>query len=203
MKEILLQKPFFYNGFQHLVGRDKILKKLCQDYIMAKESDCILDVGCGTANIIDFLPNSCPYDGVDYDSYYIEHSRKKHINRKNTHFFKKDIDEVKNDITKKYDLILVLGVFHHIDNEKVSSFLHHTSKNILTKEGRLIVIDNVLTESQSFISRYIIKKDRGQFIRKENDYIQLFKGYFKNHSYDIRDDLLNIPYTHIITTCSN
>ncbi|OQW90969.1 MAG: hypothetical protein BWK78_05800, partial [Thiotrichaceae bacterium IS1] len=80
--------------------------------------------------------------------------------------------------------------------------LFRLAQSALKPEGRLITLDGVYTNDQSRLARWIISKDRGQFVRTEEGYSLLARQVFSNNQIVIRHDLLWIPYTHIIMECS-
>ena len=69
---------------------------------------------------------------------------------------------------------------------------------ILIPGGRITTIDPVFHESQSAISRFVVQKDRGLWVRSDYDYVGLFGEYFSAEiDYFIYRRLLRIPYDHI------
>jgi len=51
----LLEYPIIYRGFRFLFGSEKFRKNYAS-VIDAKQGDRILDIGCGTVNIRNYLP---------------------------------------------------------------------------------------------------------------------------------------------------
>jgi hypothetical protein len=56
-------------------------------------------------------------------------------------------------------------------------------------------------DDQSRAAKYLLSRDRGQFVRDEKGYTGLAKTRFDEVRVSIRHDLLHIPYTHIILEC--
>ena len=64
-----------------------------------------------------------------------------------------------------------------------------------------MTLDGVWEKGQSVVSRYLLARDRGRFIREEEEYAELALQFFRDVKPSIRHDLLRIPYTHIILEC--
>ena len=43
-----------------------------------------------------------------------------------------------------------------------------------------------------------VSRDRGEFVRRREDYVRLAEGCFARVESFVRHDLLRIPYTHLI-----
>ena len=62
-------------------------------------------------------------------------------------------------------------------------------------------MDGVYTEDQSSAARFFLDRDRGTFIRSEEQYRELASSVFHTVKSSIRHDLLRIPYTQIFLQC--
>jgi ubiquinone/menaquinone biosynthesis C-methylase UbiE len=67
----ILSRPTVYDAFQRLMGAQRRRRELATDYIRAQTGDSVLDIGCGTAEILNFLP-SVEYFGFDVSKQYID-----------------------------------------------------------------------------------------------------------------------------------
>ena len=61
----ILNLPFFYDLFQNIVGAPRVKKRIVDEFICPFPGAKILDVGCGTGSIRDYLPKDVSYIGVD------------------------------------------------------------------------------------------------------------------------------------------
>jgi cyclopropane fatty-acyl-phospholipid synthase-like methyltransferase len=96
---------------------------------------------------------------------------------------------------KTFDIAIVIGILHHLsDNEALSLFIN--AKKYLKNGGEIITVDGCYTEKQSQITKYLLKNDRGKFVRNLDGYLNLAKQCFKEVDFKISEDLLNITYTH-------
>jgi len=193
----LLTSAGGYSLFQKFVGAPKARRFLAETYIRASPGDRVLDIGCGTAEILDFLPQ-VDYFGFDQNSQYIAAAQAR-FGRQGS-FLCQDVNEALLGDLGRFDLVLALGVLHHLDDGEAEA-LFRLAKAALSPEGRLVTLDPCFVESQSPFARYVIRKDRGQNTRTEEGYVGLSRRVFAGVDSHIRHDLLNIPYTHIIMEC--
>jgi hypothetical protein len=100
-----------------------------------------------------------------------------------------------------FDVVLAIGVLHHLGDEEVDSMLNST-KSALNEGGRVVTIDPCFVEQQSTFARFLINRDRGRNVRTEQGYRLHFQSHFESVKSTVRHDLLNIPYTHCIFECS-
>jgi cyclopropane fatty-acyl-phospholipid synthase-like methyltransferase len=195
----ILNFPRIYNVFSKVIRSDA-RSVYVEKYVRVKEGDKILDIGCGTADILLNLPR-VDYYGLDVNQAYIEHAQKRFAGH--GVFLTAQIDK---DIIRKYslsdfDIALATGVVHHLnDNEALALF--EVAKAALKPGGRLITLDGCYMKNQSRISRFILCKDRGKYVRTKDEYLNLASTYFKRIQVSIHHDLLRIPYTHIIMECA-
>jgi len=193
----LLSLPPVYRLFQKLVGATRTRRTLAREYILAAPGDRVLDIGCGTAEILDFLPG-VDYVGFDQSRSYIESARRRHGSRGT--FLDRDVGAVDAGELGEFDRVLALGVLHHLDDPEVRR-LFGIAKARLRPGGRLVTFDPCYQEGQSRIARYLIDRDRGRNTRTEGGTLALAREFFPRAEATVRQDLLNIPYTHIILVC--
>lgn len=83
MKEIrsgirhALALPWVYDTFQNLVGayswRDRALQRFVSPAI--PQNGKLIDIGCGSAEVVRFLPKGVEYIGFDRNPAYIQHKQ--------------------------------------------------------------------------------------------------------------------------------
>lgn len=191
----VLSIPQVYCLWQKIVGDYKLRKIYCKDFIKAKEGDRILDIGCGPANMVEYLPENIDYVGFDDSELYIKNAKKK-FPQKNYEFFSKRVN-LAQDFDEKFDIIMANAILHHIDDSEAEKLISFASRN-LKQGGRFITYDGCFVSNQSQIKKLLLENDRGKFVRTKEDYFKLFSKYFNNIKVSIREDLYNIPYTIII-----
>jgi len=196
----ILSVPAVYTLFGELIdkksGGNTVLVK---EYIQPKENDKLLDIGCGTGNILHYLPKNIEYTGFDANHQYIEAAQKRYGHRAT--FICEQLNTTHLGKYSQFDLVLVDGVLHHLDDREALQ-LFKIAHVALKNGGRLITMDGVFVENQSSIAKWLISKDRGQNVRTQASYLELASQVFSNITTHIRHDLLRIPYTHFILECT-
>ena len=60
--------------------RHKYTRLIARQYIRYQEEQKILDIGCGPADILKYLPSDVAYCGIDLSEDYIRDARKQYPN---------------------------------------------------------------------------------------------------------------------------
>jgi predicted TPR repeat methyltransferase len=175
----------------------KVNQLFVDEYIRPQPGDHILDIGCGTAYILDFLPD-VQYIGFDMEYRYINYAKTKYGHRGEFLCKKVSPDAINNNT--KFELILAKGVLHHLNDDEATQ-LFTLSSGLLKETGRLITFDGCYTSEQSWLARYILSNDRGNFVRTKNQYVNLAQTVFSNIKTQLRDDFTRLPSTQIIMEC--
>jgi len=196
----IFDHPLIYQIFQYIVGYDQSIRKIVRDYVRPYEGMKILDVGCGTGFILDYLPEHIEYTGIDYSSEYISHAQKQYGERGT--FMQGDVSDVIGTPIGQFDEIIAIGLLHHLSDDKVDDLLSLVHKNLLP-EGRFVTVDPCYQNGQSRIARFIIGQDRGIYVRREKEYRDIALKRFTRVDSLITGTLLRIPYTHCILSCTD
>ena len=101
-----------------------------------------------------------------------------------------------------FDVVLATGVIHHLDDVQAAA-LFGLARLALRPAGRLVTFDGCRVPQQSRLARWLLAKDRGKFVRTQEEYLRLASARFANVELDLRHDLLRVPYTHLIMRCFN
>ncbi len=192
--------PKVYDGFQKLVGAGRLRTIYVHSYLRPEASARVLDIGCGTSEILCFLPDSVSYVGVDLSAEYIQSARKRYGER--GEWYCAPVSEMNVEEFGTFDIVMANGVFHHLGNSDAMHLAEIAAK-ALKPNGRFCSFDGCFTEDQSKVARYIISKDRGQNVREPEGYTALVRPYFSSVELSIRSDMLRIPYTHAIIVATN
>src|SRR2546421_12134127 len=59
-----LNVPFVYNAFSAAVGANALRRRLIENHVRAKPGDKVIDIGCGSALALQWLPE-VQYMGLD------------------------------------------------------------------------------------------------------------------------------------------
>lgn len=195
----ILSSATAYASFQNLVGAKQGRAIFIRDFVRPAAGDRVLDVGCGTAEIIDNLTN-VDYVGIDLSPKYIAAATAKYGGRGS--FYVADVSELKFKPEERFNIVMVMGVFHHLDDSAVLHLCRAVG-DILAPGGRLVSLDPTFVEGQHPLSRMLIKADRGLNVRGEPELKQLVGQAFREVKSTVRNDLMRIPYTHLMLECTN
>jgi hypothetical protein len=91
-------------------------------------------------------------------------------------------------------------VLHHLDDSHALS-LFKLARRGLKPGGRLVTYDGCFVAGQPKLARFVVSRDRGQYVRESAEYAKLASLVFPEVRSFVRHDLLRIPYTHVILQC--
>jgi cyclopropane fatty-acyl-phospholipid synthase-like methyltransferase len=194
----VLSNPNVYDFVQNVLGAGKLRKELVRKYVRPYDGMKILDIGCGTGEILEYLP-AVEYLGVDLSETYIRSAVDRYGERGEFHVGRAESAPWPKD--RSFDVVLSLGVLHHLGDGEVISFLD-SIKSLMDRDTRIVTVDPCFDDEQSSIAKSLARLDRGQNVRTEGQYRSLFEKRFRSVKSAVRHDLLNIPYTHcILASC--
>lgn len=188
-----------YKFATHLIGGEDVLERYAQNYIRYKPGYRILDLGCGPACILQHL-HDVEYVGLDFEEKYIAAAKAKYGNRGS--FFQRDVMTIQEGEFTNFDVVLATGLLHHLDDEVALGVLR-AARMALRPGGRLLTYDGCfLPTKQHPIDKWVLSNDRGKYVRKLDQYLNLANQHFDDVTPHIRQDLLKIPYTLLIMECT-
>jgi len=187
--------PLFYSLTQKIMSGEAQRSKIVRNVI--KENSNVLDIGCGTAKIIESIP-PVNYYGYDISKVYIKHAKKKYYSSK-IKFFCKRFTQSEIKKLPKFDYVLLFGIIHHLNDREVSN-LFLLLKKILKQKGKLLTCDPVFIKKQNILAKFLLNNDVGDNIRNKNGYLKLFNKHFKKIKSKLNVQKL-IPYAWFSTEC--
>jgi len=193
----LLDFPIAYRLFGKAIGGRRGRTIFVSEYLKPRAGDRILDIGCGEASILDYLPQ-VEYVGFDISPAYIAAATKHYGGR--GRFYCRAVTPDTIDEIGTFDIALANGVLHHLTDAE-SLDLFQLAFRALKNEGRLVTFDGCYLPQQSPIARYLLKADRGKFVRTPEQYLAIARKHFPVVNNAVRQDLLAIPYAHFIMEC--
>lgn len=190
----ILGRPSIYRLFEGMTGRDRAGRRLEQ--VLAIGSGArVLDIGCGTADILHYLPGDIDYYGFDVSGDYISAARARYGTRGS--FRVHAVTPAAADELGSFDVVMALGVLHHLTDAEADD-LFCVANKVLRPNGRVVTVDGTFVRGQNPLARLLLKLDRGQYVRTPEDYLVVARRSFPNVRARIIHDLLRIPYTHCI-----
>lgn len=190
----IMEVPLVYELFQHGISRADTQSWFVEEVIRSSINQRILDIGCGTAAVLTHL-SGCNYVGIDHNHEYIKKARA-HFGAKGE-FHCLDINDAKFKEFGTFDIVLLQGVLHHLNDDEVKQLIAAIPA-VLTAKGVLVTFDCALKKGQHPVARLLAKFDRGRHARSPEHYRSLIEPTFTVQQEIIRHDLLKVPYTHAL-----
>jgi SAM-dependent methyltransferase len=194
----ILSNSAIYNLLQQLVGADLLRREIVRTYLRPWPGARVLDLGCGTAAILDHMPD-VRYVGLDLSENYISKARARYSNRATLHTC--DAAELANRIDERFDLILACGLLHHLDDVAART-LFADARRLLAGNGRLLTVDGCWVGGQSTVAKLLLALDRGRNVRSPDSYAALARHSFDHVQIHVRHDVTWIPTTVCVMDCS-
>lgn len=193
-----LRLPALYNLFQDAIGGNALRRRFIQNHVRPRAGDKVIDIGCGPAQILPWLPK-VEYLGFDINDACIARAKRLH-GGKGT-FVVGDTRSLWDDLRfRDADIVIGLGILHHLDDGEAMQcvrFAHRALKPM----GRFVCLDACWIPNQGPVSRYIMSNDRGQNVRTEEKYCELVKQIFNKVETAIDTKPLRIPYVTVVLEC--
>ena len=190
-----LAAPAIFDLYQRLVGAPDMLQRFVADAIKPRSGDRLLDIGCGTGAMVPYLPRGVELVGVDISEAYIRAATVRYSDRGT--FRVADASDQSLDLGPPFDVAYASGVLHHIPDEPARRVIAGALSR-LKPGGRFVSIDPTLVPGQSWLSRTMVKADRGQHVRRPDQMAEIMVGH--EPSLTVVTDMLNIPYAQVIAT---
>lgn len=193
----ILARSGVYMLLQNLLARPERRSFFIDHYIAARPGDRILDVGCGPAMILNWLPK-VSYLGVDLNPIYIQDARARFGDRGT--FLVQDVRSLDLQTHANYTVVLALSLLHHLDDDEGMGLLAELQRR-MAPGARLITIDPARVPGQHWLARFLIERDRGRNVRQPEEYAALARRVFARVELFEHDDMMRVPYNHAVLTC--
>lgn len=195
----VLSAPWAYDALQRALGVARYRRALVRDHFALFDGARVLDIGCGTGELLQELPGRIDYLGVDLSPAYIERAQRRADPR--ARFVCADVDALEPGDAGPFDRIIGTGLLHHLDDAPAQRLLARAAR-ALAPGGFLLTVDPTLVDAQSPLARALIVRDRGRNVRSPEGYAALARPSFAVVGTQVRHDLLRVPYTHCILRCT-
>jgi len=171
--DFLAGKPAVFASLRKVLEAGFIRQKgIIKNVFQLSGEKKVLDIGCGTGEFAPLLKMS-DYWGVDICYEYMAYARKKTgekflVMDGNRLAFTRDV----------FDNILIMALLHLLKNEEVIHVLSE-AKRVLKPKGRVLVMEDAKIEAYgSAVVRFVQKYDKGNFIRKHEEYKEMMLHFF-------------------------
>lgn len=140
-------------------------------YLEKNHYDEIHEIGCSDGSLLEYIDlKNINYYGYDIDLTNINKAKRKYVN-KNIKFYCKSIEHISIKNNKK-KLFILIGVFHHINDNQILNFVKKLNKN-----DHVIALDGLYHENQNFFDLMIKKFDKGKYIRTYSGYKKVLLNF--------------------------
>jgi SAM-dependent methyltransferase len=197
LKERLLAVPAIYRLHGKVIGLGKDRSVYAREHVRARPGDRVLDIGCGPAEILGWMP-PVDYVGFDLSPEYVAAAKRRWGER--GRFYCERVSEASLDRHRDFDVVVATGVLHHLDDEEAEK-LFRLAHAALVPGGRLVTLDGVWTDDQSRVAKMLLARDRGEHVRRKEAYVELASRVFPKVRPTVREDLLALPYTLLVMEC--
>jgi SAM-dependent methyltransferase len=192
-----LQQAFassaWYDATQQLVGKGRAYRLVVREYARPRPGLRVLDVGCGTGELLPYLP-AVHYVGFDISESHITTARQRHGSR--GCFRVGDVGSVELR-AHDFDLAIIIGVLHHLDDSTVTA-VGQLLARALRPGARAVFLEPCRLRDQPLTATVTQALDKGAHIREPRKYHQLLRSAFDRLSMTIRTDVLWFPTRHVV-----
>ncbi len=167
-KNRILESSIGYSLWSAPLNRRKVEAVKQMLSAAGKESGAVLDIGCGPGSNTALFAG-WNYLGVDLNSKYIDDARARFVDAE----FKvgNATDPPVGD--RRFDVVLVNSLMHHLNDEQCSVMLRQISR-ICNPDGVVIVQEPLIPEPGEKLKHFFMLQDRGEYFRSLAAWQQLF-----------------------------
>lgn len=194
----VLRRPGGYQGLQDLLGAQRFQRRFAREWVRAEAGMRVLDIGCGTGSLLAHLPAGVDYHGFDDSPAYIEAARRRHGDR--GRFWQARVERQAIGELGRFDRVIALGVLHHLGDADAAALVGLAAA-VLAAGGALVTYDPTLVPGQGWLSRTLVKNDRGTAVRPPDGYAALARAAFAEVTVDVVSGHLRVPYHACVLTC--
>jgi len=133
----------------------------------------ILDVGCGTGLCSHhlFSENANQIFGIDISFEYVRWAKRLYPHN---HFTCGGADHMPFP-AETFDFVLLSSILHHLPDH-VAASLFSGIVGSCRKDACIIISEPIWSEDK--VSNFLLRRDRGQFVKTAEGYLDLMKGHF-------------------------
>ncbi len=169
LKDRFLALPWVYDTLRPLaiglISYEEIAR-----FSRVDETDRVLDLGCGTGQLVPFL-RCCEYLGVDTDGSALARARR--FSGPNIRFIEGDSwDEECRKLNPT--VVLMIGLVHHVPDDTFRSVVRRF-KETAHALCRIVTFDTTFLPGHPF-NNLLSRMDRGRYVREPLAYEHLFQS---------------------------
>ena len=124
---------YFYRLFQSLILKRSFNEDLIK-LIKQHNVQDIIDIGSADSPLLKHIGNDYSYHGYELDPYFTKKLKSKHKGNEKLNFYNQGVDDIDFErFNPDSSIIVLVGLFHHIDDTQIKRFLDKT-KCIVNKK---------------------------------------------------------------------
>ena len=199
-----LELSWVYTAFQSLISRPGAAERMRYELYpeVGSRPIRVLDIGCGPAAFYARYQDvdGLEYVGIEPNTAYVDDAEQRFPG---IELHAGTVPQVRDRISGHFDLVVLEGVLHHIDDATAVEALAFAGER-LEPGGRIVALDPVLLPRQNPIARALALLDRGKHVRTLDGYRALANSALPEAHVDVRalSGQLRVPYDHsVLTAC--
>jgi ubiquinone/menaquinone biosynthesis C-methylase UbiE len=198
----VLRHPWAYNGLQNALGIPRQRDILTKEHIRPADGLKILDVGCGTGDILKHLiDHKIDYVGVDANPDYLKYGVER-WGHTGAQFLHQLVEENAEGLEENsFDRVIAFGIMHHLDDDQLDGMLAGIRK-FLKPTGHLVTMDPVHLPDMNPLEKFLVRFDRGRSIRTVEGYQAHLSRFFPTVKTHVRSGLNRIHCRAAVFECS-
>jgi len=183
-----------YDAVQVVAGAAESRRRVVAE-LQLRPGDWLLDLGCGTGEIVAHLPEGVRYVGLDISLSCLFYGHRRWAERAS--FLAATAQAIPFATAGCFDHVVVAGVLHHLDDEAARGLLSFAWQ-ALRPGGRVVCGDPVAYRGQRPLRRLMVRLDRGRHVRTPEGYSALLSAVFGTARGRVDDDAFRIPFSWYI-----
>lgn len=154
--------PRLWLAFQKMFDQDKH-RFIRERY---EGQPLVLEVGCSAGNVSAlFQEIPCEFLGIDIDDAVIRFAKRRFSAFKHMAFKTENLMNIDRS-DASFDLIIFIGMCHHVEDRELTKLLQKAG-TLLNPDGKIIVADLIIGEKSSWLEKFLLRADAGDFIRTQ------------------------------------
>lgn len=195
----MLSAPLAHRLLQGAVARRSKWRWFVDEVLQVRPGHRVLDVGCGTGELVQYLPEGVEYLGFDPNEAYLRVARRLHGRR--ARFATASIESFPWADAGELDLVVAVGTLHHVDDDTTDLALSRAASR-LAPGGRFVAVDPTHVPDQHPVARWLALHDRGRHVREPETMERLVATHFEQVRVTTHHDFVRIPYTHLLVVAT-
>lgn len=194
--EIILDHPIMYRALHTVTGLRRLHARLIGDVFRRYEDRArvtVLDLGCGPGDTLKLIGVNGGYTGIDLNPRYVAHASRQ---APAASFIVADVTRLKPEQLGRFDLIVALGLVHHLSDPEADAMLGAASQ-MLKPGGYLLSLDGCRRNGVSGFTRWLLDHDRGRHVREESAYLAIFARHLQIDEVFTDSSPMYIPYSTV------